>query len=115
LCADTLANVQIARGADASRRHLAELAELARSELARARVGLVPNAFGPIVSVLAGPSARALEAAQALRDVGILAQPIRPPTVPEGLARLRLTLSANWSQADIRRLVTAVGRVLGEP
>jgi 7-keto-8-aminopelargonate synthetase-like enzyme len=90
-------------------------AGLLRAELEQARVGLVPNSFGPIVSVLAGPSERALAAAHTLRDQGILVQPIRPPTVPAGLARLRLTLSASFAEQDVRRLAAAVGALLGEP
>ena len=51
---------------------------------------------------------RALTAAERLRSVGILAQAIRPPTVPIGSARLRLTVKATFSPTEIARLAHEV-------
>ncbi len=61
----------------------------------------------PIVPIVLGSERRALAAALAFRDRGILVQPIRPPTVPSGTARLRLTLKANFDDEAVRRLVAA--------
>jgi len=46
---------------------------------------------------------------------GLRVGAIRPPTVPAGTARLRITLSASHSEADVARLVDALGQALAEP
>jgi 8-amino-7-oxononanoate synthase len=71
------------------------------------RVGL-PEAQSPIVPVLIGESEAALAASRLLEDEGFLAVAIRPPTVPAGTARLRLTFSAAHPDAEIARLAGIV-------
>ena len=63
--------------------------------------------FGHVVPVLVGTSARALELAERLRSQGIAVHAIRPPTVPNGTARIRLTVTAQHGTADIDRAVAA--------
>ncbi len=62
----------------------------------------------PIVPIVLGDEHAALAAAAALLDIGLLVPAIRPPTVPAGTARLRVTLSAAHTDDDIARLVTAL-------
>jgi len=62
----------------------------------------------PIVPVIIGGDAEALDAAAALLDQGVLVPAIRPPTVPAGTARLRVTLSAAHSDAHVALLVSAL-------
>lgn len=62
----------------------------------------------PIQPLILGSNAKALSASAMLRERGILVPAIRPPTVPEGTARLRISLSAAHGEPDISRLVTAV-------
>jgi len=57
------------------------------------------------------PTTRGPRAARALEDSGFLVGPIRPPTVPEGQARLRVTLSALHSEAQVDALIRALARV----
>ena len=59
----------------------------------------------PIQPLLIGDSVAAVRISQALRERGILVPAIRPPTVPKGMARLRISLSATHQQQDIARLV----------
>ena len=67
-----------------------------------------------IVPVLLGAPERALSAACLLEDEGFLVTAIRPPTVPEGTARLRLTFSAGHDDTDVERLADVVReRILG--
>ncbi len=61
-----------------------------------------------IVPILLGAPERALGASRLLEDEGYLVTAIRPPTVPEGTARLRLTFSAGHDDADIERLAEIV-------
>jgi 8-amino-7-oxononanoate synthase len=67
-----------------------------------------PPPFGPIVPVLIGADARAVAVAAHLLEQGFFVPAIRPPTVPEGTARLRITLSANHTTAQIDGLVAAL-------
>lgn len=66
----------------------------------------------PIVPVILGEARRVMEASAALQERGYLVTGIRPPTVPEGTARLRVTFSAAHTAADIDGLVAAM-RELG--
>lgn len=68
----------------------------------------------PIVPLIVGASARALEASQALEARGFLVTAIRPPTVPDGTARLRVTFTAAHRKADVLRLVEAVRETVPE-
>ncbi len=61
-----------------------------------------------IVPVVLGEAGRALEASQALLDAGFLVTAIRPPTVPAGTARLRITFCSAHRAADIEALADAV-------
>lgn len=106
----TLLHVKRARQADSLRTALAERADLLRSLLRRAGLKVVPGSTGPIVPVVLGSNRAALAAAQALRAGGVLAQAIRPPTVPEGTARIRLTVQATFTENDVRRIAGLVER-----
>ena len=64
----------------------------------------LPDAQSPIVPLIIGDAARALNASAMLEDAGFLVTAIRPPTVPWGTARLRFTFSAAHRDADIDRL-----------
>jgi 7-keto-8-aminopelargonate synthetase-like enzyme len=55
-----------------------------------------------------GEESKAVEASAALRDRGIFIPAIRYPTVARGQARLRLTLSAAHTQADLSQLLAAL-------
>ena len=59
----------------------------------------------PIVPVVLGSNRRAVRAATALRAAGFDVRAIRPPTVPEGTARLRISLHANLTRGDLERFV----------
>jgi 8-amino-7-oxononanoate synthase len=59
-----------------------------------------------IQPIVLGDDNAVLTAAHFLRDNGVLVGAIRPPTVPEGTGRLRITINANHCEADIDRLLT---------
>jgi len=98
--------------AEAERRRLRDLCFLFRQQLLSHGVELPDGGFGPIVSVVLGSAGQALAAAERLRAQGILAQAIRPPTVPEGKSRLRVVLHANLEERAVVRLSEAVLEVL---
>ena len=62
----------------------------------------------PIQPLILGSNANALLAAQLLDDAGYWIPAIRPPTVPAGSARLRITFSANHSEDDLRALINTL-------
>ena len=70
----------------------------------------------PIQPLITGTAAEALRLSQALREQGILITAIRPPTVAEGQARLRITFSAVHSEQQVDRLLAAFegARVSGQ-
>jgi 8-amino-7-oxononanoate synthase len=70
-------------------------------------VGL-PDAQSPIVPIVVGSAAAALAAARMLEKEGFLVVPIRPPTVPEGTARLRIAFSALHPDDAVTRLAGLV-------
>lgn len=63
--------------------------------------------FGHIVPVVLGAPARALRWAAAMRQAGVEVHAIRPPTVPAGTARIRMTVTAEHSPGDVDRAITA--------
>ena len=68
-----------------------------------------PPGKGPILPLLVGSDARALELQARLEVAGLLAVAIRPPTVPEGRARLRLVLRRDLPAGTLPRLLDALG------
>jgi 8-amino-7-oxononanoate synthase len=62
----------------------------------------------PIQPIVIGDSGRAMQLSQMLRERGLLVTAIRPPTVPAGSARLRVTLSAAHSVEQVDRLLSAL-------
>jgi 8-amino-7-oxononanoate synthase len=90
--------------------------DLVRRPLTRAReftaaLGL-PPATSPIVSLVQGSAENALAASDALRKAGFLVAAIRPPTVPPGTSRLRVTFSAEHSSEQVAALAAAVRPLL---
>jgi 8-amino-7-oxononanoate synthase len=76
---------------------------LAKAKAFARRAGL-PEPVSPIVPVLLGEAETALKASRLLEDHGFLVVAIRPPTVPAGTARLRLTFTAQHPDDEIERL-----------
>src|SRR5262249_61603761 len=77
-----------------------------------ARGARLPEPVSPIVPVLLGEAEAALKASRLLEDHGFLVVAIRPPTVPAGTARLRLTFTAQHPDHEVERLADA-GRTRG--
>jgi 8-amino-7-oxononanoate synthase len=76
--------------------------------------GVEAPGFGPIVPWVIGAPGAALRAAGALRARGLDVRAIRPPTVPEGTARIRLTVTAAHDRADLDAAAAHVGAVARE-
>jgi 8-amino-7-oxononanoate synthase len=94
------------------REQLVELITLLREQFKLKRWHLMPS-YTPIQPLLIGSNEEALRVSEALRERGILVPAIRPPTVPKGEARLRISLSAAHSQKDVMQLVQALTELEG--
>ena len=86
-------------------------ASLLRAELASHGVDTRPSAT-QIVPVIVGENARTMEVCERLLARGFYAQGIRYPSVPDGTARLRLTVMSSHDAQDIRGLAQAVAEEL---
>ncbi len=89
--------VRLVQGEEGRRRRR-RLAELV------ARVGGASH----IIPILVGDDRRVMEMMERVKEVGVLLQAIRPPTVPEGTARLRMSLSASLGEEDVGRVLEAL-------
>ena len=105
----TLAAVDLIEAGDARRQHLQQLIAQLRAGLRDSRWTLAASAT-PIQPLLIGSNEAALALGAALLEQGIWAPVIRPPTVPAGSARLRISLSAAHSGAQVEQLIAALGR-----
>ena len=111
-----LTSIQVAAtiAADALRERLSFNADQLRARLLDLGLPVAPNSFGPIISLVLGDNQRVLAAAARLRELGILAQAIRPPTVPAGAARLRVTVKATFGESDLDRLARGLEQACRE-
>ncbi|SPO64646.1 8-amino-7-oxononanoate synthase [Pseudomonas sp. JV241A] len=107
LACATLRSLELLRSEHWRREHLAALIQQFRSGAEQIGLQLL-DSFTPIQPILIGDSARALRLSQMLRERGLLVTAIRPPTVPTGSARLRVTLSAAHSPAQVQLLLNAL-------
>jgi 8-amino-7-oxononanoate synthase len=111
LAAAASAAIDIARFESWRREKLQTLVAHFRHGAAARGIPLLPSAT-PIQPVLIGASADALDISRSLEANGFFVPAIRPPTVPNGEARLRVTLSAMHSENDVEQLLTALAAAL---
>ncbi|MFA9949096.1 8-amino-7-oxononanoate synthase [Dentiradicibacter hellwigii] len=102
-----LASLDLIEQGDARRAHLQRLIARLRDGLSATQWRLMPSPTA-IQPIIIGDNHAALRVAAALYDKGIWAPAIRPPTVPAGTARLRVSLSATHRVEQIDRLVDAL-------
>ena len=107
----TLASLRVLEEETWRREHLHSLITRFRRGAEQLGVELLPSST-PIQPLLVGDTERALSLSAALRQRGIYISAIRPPTVPNGTARLRITLSAAHNDVHVDRLLTALETAL---
>ncbi|MGB7157694.1 MAG: 8-amino-7-oxononanoate synthase [Tepidisphaeraceae bacterium] len=77
-------------------------------ESLRAAGMMLPDGDSPIIPIILGSEDAAIMEAKRLMDLGMLVTPIRPPTVPRGSSRLRITLSSEHSDEQVDALIRAL-------
>ena len=88
------------------RAHLAYIAQEVRNALCE--VGRQCPSTSHIIPVMAGSSPRALHEAETMQRRGFYALPVRPPTVPEGTSRIRLSLTADMAEKEAEELIECI-------
>ncbi|MDU9390943.1 8-amino-7-oxononanoate synthase [Pseudomonas sp. zfem002] len=107
LACATLKSLSLLRDEHWRREHLAAL--IAQFRSGAEAIGLqLMDSFTPIQPILIGDAGRAMQLSRMLRERGLLVTAIRPPTVPAGSARLRVTLTAAHSAAQVQLLLKAL-------
>ena len=110
LAVATLESLSIATREHHRRDHLATLIDRFRNGVRQLPFDLMPSS-SPIQPLVVGDPARALAFSQALEERGLLIGAIRPPTVPDGTSRLRITLTAAHQTDDVDRLLEVLGEL----
>ena len=114
VAAAAAAAVELIAGAEGERRRAPPggAPAVARRGAGRARPPRPDTATDPSCPSVLGSEARALAVAEALAARGFFVPAIRPPTVPPGSSRLRITLSAAHEPGEVDRLAAALGELL---
>src|SRR5262249_26462156 len=89
------------------RRHVLHLADMLRDRLRDIGIPETGSCC-QIVPVVVGEAAAAVELSRRLEERGLLVPAIRPPSVPDGTSRLRISLTAGHTEDDVARLVEAL-------
>lgn len=102
--AAALASLNIIKAQPERRQHLQDLIAYFRKAISALDFNVLPSSTA-IQPLIIGDSEKALALSQALFDAGLLVTAIRPPTVPVGSARLRITLTATHTFAQVDQLI----------
>ncbi|CAH9019374.1 8-amino-7-oxononanoate synthase [Candidatus Nitrosacidococcus sp. I8] len=103
----TLASLQLTRSESWRREKLTFLIQHFRKGAAQLGLKLM-DSITPIQPLVVGNSEKALEISQSLLKRGIFVIPIRPPTVPQGTARLRITFTADHTEEQVNQLLDSL-------
>lgn len=109
LAVATCASLDVVENDEARRSHLEGLIRKFRAGAQALGYELMPSRT-PIQPIMIGDNWTALALSQSLEAQGVLVTAIRPPTVPEGEARLRVTFSAGHSETDVDLLLQALAK-----
>jgi 8-amino-7-oxononanoate synthase len=110
LATATLKSLELMKSEQWRRDRLRELVRTLKAGPICARWRLLDSETA-IQPLLIGDHREAVAVAQALAERGLLVPAIRPPTVPQGTARLRISLSAAHEPSDVEKLVQALGEI----
>jgi len=114
VAAATLVSLRLLQEESWRRGHLQDLIRRFRRGAVQLELPLMAS-LSPIQPLLAGEAQRATAISERLRQQGLLIGAIRPPTVPAGTSRLRVTLSAAHTAEQVDQLLEQLGRCWREP
>ena len=113
VCAASIKAIDIVEGEPERRERLLRNASLVRDGLKKRGLDTLCSTT-QIIPLVVGDAARTMEATRRLLDRGVFVQGIRPPTVPQGTSRLRITVTSEHSTDDLERAVETITEVAGE-
>lgn len=111
VAAATLESLKLVKEEPQRRGHLIEIVEYFRSSARQLNIPILDSPT-PIQAVVVGENATAIKLSECLWEKGIQVTAIRPPTVPKGTARLRITFSAAHSKSDVDQLLEALAAAM---
>lgn len=101
------AAIEVLREEPCRQQRVRALARQVRQALADTRLA-IPRGDSPIIPIIVGEEEAALKAADQLLERGLLTVAVRPPTVAKGASRLRITLSSEHNDEEVRQLLDAI-------
>jgi 8-amino-7-oxononanoate synthase len=111
-CAAACAALDIIEREPERRARLLRMCDWFRSRLVESGIATPASSTGPIVPIIVGDATRTMQAAQGLEERGFLVGAIRPPTVPRGTSRLRISITAGHDEDALEGLARAVDEVM---
>ena len=114
LCAAALAALEIIQSEPSRRERLLELSKSFRDQLQLEGVEWLAGSVGPIVPIVLNEPQAAMKVADRLLKAGYLVGAIRPPTVPRGTSRLRVTLHSGIPEEVVAALARQIGETVRE-
>lgn len=105
----TLKSIDLIESESWRRDHLRNLIVRFRTRAQQLGLNLM-DSHTPIQPILIGDTAKTVEISNSLKQQGVMVTAIRPPTVPNGTARLRVTFSANHTEQQVDKLLDALER-----
>lgn len=112
ICAAACESLQIIEAEPERRQQLHAQAEFLRQELANRSLLAGATSSGPIIPVILDEPERTMAIAADLQAAGFLVGAIRPPTVPQGTSRLRISVTSAHQRADLERFLKALDHSL---
>ncbi|MCK4846885.1 MAG: aminotransferase class I/II-fold pyridoxal phosphate-dependent enzyme, partial [Deltaproteobacteria bacterium] len=104
--------IEIVASDDKRRARLRANARLVREALKKARLDTLESSTH-IIPILIGDAVQTVEVSKRLLSEGIFIQAIRPPTVADGTARLRMTVSSEHTEEELLMAVEKIAEVVG--
>ena len=112
ICAAATTAIEIIQNEPELRQRLWSNCEFARRALAEHGIDVLANSVGPILPIVMRDAEAVLKAQRALEERGCLVAAIRPPTVPNGTSRLRISLTAAHDESALNCLIEALQEVV---
>lgn len=114
ICAAAVRSLEVIQSEPDRRTRLFQLSDLLRNELKHFDLAPLASSCGPVIPLILGDPELAVRAARLVEQQRFLVAGIRPPTVPQGTSRLRITVTAAFNEQDVRALAVAVTRAVSE-